>query len=116
MPMRFPAGINPVCMMGTFSDKWAEWLEGMGCDIPNPNWKLYTNKRGFEYEPGGDGPAPLSIPKEHHDTRFMVHQVKALSFENIDPEKFKQLLATHIYGEAHLLSAVPLYNQISKSV
>jgi hypothetical protein len=39
-----------------------------------------------------------------------------LSFANIDPEKFKQLLATHIYGEAHLPSAVPLNDQMKKSV
>lgn len=69
-------------MMGTFPDKRAEWLEGLGYDIPNPNWKLYTSKRGLEYEQGGDVPAPLSILKEHHDTWFMVDQVKAYIEEN----------------------------------
>ena len=39
----------------------------------------------------------------------------SLSLANIDLEKFKQLLATHIDGGAHLLLAVPLNGLISKS-
>jgi hypothetical protein len=37
-----------------------------------------------------------------------------LSLANIDLDKFKQLLATHIDGGAHLLLAVPLNGLISK--
>jgi len=75
-------GIKPICMMGTFPDKWAEWLSDLGYDIPEPNWKLYTSKVGLEYEQGGDVPSPLSIPKEHHDTWFMIDQVKDYIEEN----------------------------------
>jgi hypothetical protein len=39
-----------------------------------------------------------------------------VSLANIDSEKIKRLLATHIDGEARLLSAIPLTDQISKSV
>jgi hypothetical protein len=39
-----------------------------------------------------------------------------VSLATIDSEKIKRLLATHIDGEARLLSAIPLTDQISKSV
>ena len=66
-------GITPVVMMGTFPDAWAAWLGDQGFDIPDPNWKLYTQKTAVaEYEDGGPVPAPLAIPKELHDTHFMV--------------------------------------------
>jgi arylsulfatase A-like enzyme len=68
-------GIKPVTMMGTYPNAWADWLESKGYEIPSPNWKLYTDKRGTEYELGGDIPSALAIPKEHHDTWFMVDQV-----------------------------------------
>jgi hypothetical protein len=41
---------------------------------------------------------------------------ESVSLANIDSEKIKRLLATHIDGEARLLSAIPLTDQISKSV
>ena len=68
-------GINPVCMMGTFPDAWADWLKDRGYKIPDNSYMLYTNKTGIEYENGGETPAALSIAKEHHDTWFMVDQV-----------------------------------------
>ncbi len=68
-------GINPVCMMGTFPDAWANWLKAKGYEIPDNTYQLYTEKTGVEYENGGDVPARLSIPAEHHDTWFMVDQV-----------------------------------------
>ena len=68
-------GINPVVMMGTFPDAWADWLKEKGYEIPEPNWRLYTGKQGTEYEAGGGVAAALDIPKEHHDTWFMVDQV-----------------------------------------
>ncbi len=66
-------GIKAVVMMGTYPDAWAEWLGQQGYDIPDPNWKFYTDKKNVtEFEKGGTGPAPLAIPKEHHDTHYMV--------------------------------------------
>lgn len=66
-------GIKPVIMMGTYPDAWAHWLGEQGYDIPDPNWKFYTEKKDVpEFEDGGTGPAPLSLPKEQHDTWFMV--------------------------------------------
>lgn len=75
-------GITPVCMMGTFPHQWAEWLSTKGYDIPDPNWKLYTQKKGLEYEQGGLVPAALDIPKEDHDTWFMIDQVTNYIDEN----------------------------------
>lgn len=68
-------GINPVCMMGTFPDAWANWLKDKGYEIPENTYELYIGKTGTEYEQGGATPAPLTIPAEHHDTWFMVDQV-----------------------------------------
>lgn len=68
-------GINPVCMMGTFPDAWADWLKDRNYDIPENTYLLYTNKTGTEYEDGGTTPSALNIPAEHHDTWFMVDQV-----------------------------------------
>ena len=68
-------GIKPVIMMGTFPDAWAAWLGEKGYDIPDPNWKFYTQKSPqAEYEDGGDVPAPLALPKELHDTHYMIDQ------------------------------------------
>jgi len=68
-------GIKPVIMMGTYPNAWAEWLGEQGHDIPDPNWKFYTKKKNVpEFEDGGKTPAPLSLPKEQHDTWFMVDQ------------------------------------------
>ncbi len=68
-------GINPVVMMGSFPDAWAEWLGQQGLDIPDPNWKFYTDKKQQpEFEDGGTEPAPLALPAELHDTHFMVDQ------------------------------------------
>jgi len=59
--------------MGTFPDAWAAWLGEQGLDVPDPNWKFYTEKADVaEYEDGGPVPAPLAIPKELHDTHFMI--------------------------------------------
>ena len=69
-------GIRPIIYMGTFPDAWAEWLEARGHDVPEPNWKFYTQKKDVpEYEDGGEFAAPLAIPAEEHDTVFMVNQV-----------------------------------------
>ena len=66
-------GISPILMMGTFPDAWAAWLGDQGFDVPDPNWKFYTDKADVdEYEDGGPVPAPLAIPKELHDTHFMI--------------------------------------------
>ncbi len=75
-------GIDPIIMMGTFPDAWADWLSDKGYEIPNPNWRLYMQKKGLEYERGGETPAALDIPKEHHDTWFMVDEVMAYLAEN----------------------------------
>jgi hypothetical protein len=69
-------GIRPVIYMGTFPDAWADWLKDRGYDIPEPNWKLYTQKKDVpEYENGGEYAAPMVIPAEEHDTWFMSDQV-----------------------------------------
>ncbi|MFT6433089.1 MAG: arylsulfatase A-like enzyme [Candidatus Azotimanducaceae bacterium] len=68
-------GINPIGMMGTYPDAWADWLREKNYDIPEPNYKLYTTRTGREYEDGAAHPAPLAIPAEHHDTWFMTDQV-----------------------------------------
>jgi len=66
-------GIDPIINMGTFPDAWADWLADRGYEIPEPNWKLYTQKKNVpEYEQGGDSAAPLQIPANEHDTWFMV--------------------------------------------
>ena len=80
-------GIDPIAMMGTFPDLWADWLADKGYDIPEPNWKLYTAKKGLEYEMGGDSAAALDIPREHHDTWFMVDQVMDY-IDNQTPQDF----------------------------
>lgn len=69
-------GIRSIVQMGTFPDAWADWLAEKGYEVPSPNWRFYTNKKDVpEFEDGGDAPAPLAIPAEHHDTYFMVDQV-----------------------------------------
>jgi len=69
-------GIRPIVPMGTFPDAWAAWLNSLGYEIPEPNWRLYTEKtNALEYEAGGTHSAPLKIPQEHHDTYFMVDRV-----------------------------------------
>lgn len=69
-------GIRPVVQMGTFPDAWADWLAEQGLEVPDPNWRFYTEKAsGTEYEDGGEHPLPLAIPAEQHDTWFMVDQV-----------------------------------------
>ncbi len=69
-------GIRSIIHMGTFPDAWADWLKDRGYDIPEPNWKLYTQKKDVpEYENGGDYAAPMVIPAEEHDTWFMSDQV-----------------------------------------
>lgn len=79
-------GINPVLMMGTFPDAWAAWLGEQGYDIPEPNWKFYTNKKQQpEYEDGGEVPAPLSLPADMHDTHFMVDQTMKYIAEQTNP-------------------------------
>ncbi len=66
-------GIRPIIQMGTFPDAWADWLAERGYDIPDPNWRLYTQKKNLpEYEDGGPCPAPLTMSAEEHDTHFMV--------------------------------------------
>jgi len=68
-------GINPICMMGTYPDAWAAWLKEKNYKIPNPNYGLYTQRVGPDYEDGAACPAPLAIPAHHHDTWFMTDQV-----------------------------------------
>lgn len=69
-------GIRPVVQMGTFPDAWADWLAEKGYEVPSPNWRFYTSKKDVpEFEDGGEAPAPLAVPAEHHDTYFMVDQV-----------------------------------------
>lgn len=80
-------GIRPLIQMGTFPDAWAEWLAAKGYDVPEPNWRFYTIKKDQpEYEDGGRVPAPLAIPAEHHDTRFMVDSV--MEFIDANPGRF----------------------------
>lgn len=80
-------GIRPMVQMGTYPDAWAEWLGTLGYQIPDPNWRFYTEKKaGPEYEDGGSAPAPLAIPAEHHDTWFMVD--RTMDFIDANPEGF----------------------------
>jgi arylsulfatase A-like enzyme len=82
-------GINPVCMMGTYPEQWAAWLAEKGYEIPDNTYFLYTNKTGIEYENGGDHPAALNVPAEHHDTSFMVDQVTSYldEFTDTNPDE-----------------------------
>lgn len=80
-------GIRPLVQMGTFPDAWARWLADKGYDVPDPNWRFYTRKADqAEYEEGGDVPAPLALPAEHHDTWFMVDQV--MDYLGDNPDEF----------------------------
>ena len=55
-------GIRPMLQMGTFPDAWATWLEALGYDIPEPNWRLYTEKASpTDYEDGLGHPPPLKF-------------------------------------------------------
>jgi len=79
-------GINPLVQMGTYPDAWADWLKEKGHTIPEPNFRLYTDKSpGKEYENGGRFPAPLAITAENHDTYFMVDQVVNYVREQVKP-------------------------------
>ncbi len=79
-------GIEPIVEMGTFPDAWAAWLQEKGYAIPEPNWRLYTEKQDVpEFEAGGRFAAPLAIPKEHHDTTFMVDKVLEYVMPQSDP-------------------------------
>ncbi len=79
-------GIKPVVMMGTFPHAWAAWLGEQGYEIPDPNWKFYTKKADqTEYEDGGSSPAPLAIPKEQHDTHFMIDRTVEYICEQTEP-------------------------------
>lgn len=80
-------GIRPVIQMGTFPDAWADWLASRGYEVPEPNWRFYTEKKDQpEYEEGGSVPAPLAIPADEHDTWFMVDRV--MQFIDESPENF----------------------------
>ncbi|MBW2280510.1 MAG: alkaline phosphatase family protein [Deltaproteobacteria bacterium] len=69
-------GIRPVVEMGTYPHAWADWLRERGYEIPDEVFELYSRKRDVpEWEDGGDVPAPLAIPAEHHDTFFMTGSV-----------------------------------------
>jgi len=57
------------------STDWVAYLREKGYTIPRIPWDLYgTVKPGIEWEQGGEGPLPLAISSEHHETRFMVEQ------------------------------------------
>lgn len=72
-------GIREIVHLGDFPDRWADWLAEKGYTIPEPNWKLYRNKKqSIEWEDGAPHPAALNIPAHHHDTCFMVD--KTLEF------------------------------------
>lgn len=80
-------GIRPVVQMGTYPDAWADWLAAKGYAVPEPNFRFYTTKKNQpEYEDGGAVPAPLAVPAEHHDTRFMVDSV--MQFIDAHPDNF----------------------------
>ena len=68
-------GINPVGMMGSNIEPWANWLAKKGHEIPSPTSDLYFNQREQENEQDKEKPAALDMPKEHHVTWFMVDQV-----------------------------------------
>ena len=68
-------GINPVGMMGSNIEPWANWLAKKGHKIPSPTSDLYFNQREQENEQDKEKPAALDMPKEHHVTWFMVDQV-----------------------------------------
>ena len=69
-------GINPVLQMGTEPHAWAEWLRKKGIDVPEPPFRLYTEKEDMpEYEDGGPNPRALALPTELNDTPFMIEKV-----------------------------------------
>ena len=66
-------GIEPIVPMSADGAAWARWLENLGYTVPESTTLLYTQKSDqMEYEEGGSQPAPLALPREHNDTRFMV--------------------------------------------
>lgn len=90
-------GIRPVVQMGTFPDAWADWLARKGYDVPDPNWRFYTDKvEQPEYEAGGDVPAPLQVPAEHHDTFFMVDQVIDFLRESRERDRNDEGFCVHL--------------------
>ena len=85
-------GIRPVVEMTTYPHAWAEWLRERGYPIPDDVIELYTRKADQpEWEDGGEVPAPLAIPAEHHDTCFMVEQVMEYLGEQRDKPWFVHL-------------------------
>lgn len=64
------AGLEPLVLLGKAilrPTPWATWLQAKGWRVADPAW-LYTN-RDTRSE---DDPAPLEVPPELHDTRFLV--------------------------------------------
>jgi arylsulfatase A-like enzyme len=52
---------------------WAEWLSGLGYDVPaDPTALLRNRKTELEWEDGAAAPAPLAIAAAHSDTRFVT--------------------------------------------
>ena len=69
-------GIDPILMMGSDGEAWANWLTDIGYSVPSSSWDFYTQKaKQLEYEEGGTEPAPLALPREHNDTWFMTDNV-----------------------------------------
>ena len=68
-------GLEPIVQLGksiSAPDAWVDWLRGKGYAIPDSPGDLYMQTRESGH---GDGPAPLMVPAELHDTWFMVDQV-----------------------------------------
>jgi arylsulfatase A-like enzyme len=52
---------------------WADWLAGLGYDIPDPPTALLRRKAdGVEWEDGGAVPLPLALDPAHSDTHFVT--------------------------------------------
>ena len=68
-------GLDPVVCHGKSiwrPTAWAAWLQEKGYTVPDEPMELYT----ATIEANGDrSPAPLRVPAELHDTRFLVDQV-----------------------------------------
>ena len=68
-------GLDPVVCHGKSiwrPTAWAAWLQEKGYTVPDEPMELYT----ATVETNGDrSPAPLRVPAELHDTRFLVDQV-----------------------------------------
>ena len=69
-------GLDPIVLHGKSlwaPDAWVAWLKRKGYAVPEDPMALYTATAPAAGS--DDSPAPLAVPAELHDTRFLVDQV-----------------------------------------